>query len=173
MERGNQLGKDRSVVRQSKLFRQNESGNAMKGLLGQENLSWDTERKQGVFAGQQAYDASGTAPQFDSRGQASPAAAPAPAPAAPAASPYRKGDTVMYTGRDGAVTQVTVSHVSTNVPLGEEPEISVRMPDGNVRETVLARLAPAPAPAPAAAPAAAPVASAPVGGAWWGAKSFD
>eukprot|EP01043_Picozoa_sp_COSAG02_P022545 COSAG02_NODE_1175_length_14063_cov_24.197794_13_plen_216_part_01 len=148
MERGNHLGTERSVVRQSKLFRQNESGNAMKGLLGQENLNWDTERKQGVFAGQAAFDASGRAPQ-------APAPAPPPAPA-PAESPYRKGDSVMYTGRDGTVLQVTVSHVSTNVPLGEEPEISVRMPDGNVRETVLARLAPAPGPGPPAAAQSAP-----------------
>lgn len=139
MERGNHLGTDRSVVRQSKLFRQNESGNAMKGLLGQENLSWDTEKKQGVFAGQHAFDASAGGPS---------PLAPAPAPRpAPAVSPYNKGDSVLYTGRDGSVLQVTVSHVSTNVPLGEEPEISVRMPDGNVRETVLARLSPAPLPA--------------------------
>jgi hypothetical protein len=51
-------------------------------------------------------------------------------------------------------------NVSTNVPLGEEPEISIRMPDGNVRETVLARLAPAPGsvppPHPPPEPGAAP-----------------
>ena len=62
--------------------------------------------------------------------------------AAPA--PYKKDDVVLYTdARTGNVLQVSIDGVSTNVPLGEEQEISIRMPDGTVRDTVLARLAPA------------------------------
>ena len=37
--------------------------------------------------------------------------------------------------------RVTVERMSKNVPLGEEPEVAVRMPDGNVRETTIGRLA--------------------------------
>jgi len=47
----------RPVVRQSKLYREKESGNAMKGIFGQENLQWNTEQQQGVFAGQGVFDA--------------------------------------------------------------------------------------------------------------------
>lgn len=56
IENGNRLG-NRPVVRQSKIYRQNESGNAMKSLMGHDDLSWDTEKQQGVFAGQSVYDA--------------------------------------------------------------------------------------------------------------------
>jgi hypothetical protein len=52
---GNTLG-DRSCVRQSKYFRQYESGNSMKGLLGNSNLGWNTQEKEGVFKGQKVYD---------------------------------------------------------------------------------------------------------------------
>ena len=55
IENGNRLG-NRPVVRQSKIYRTNESGNAMKSLLGQDNLAWDTEKQQGVFSGQAVYD---------------------------------------------------------------------------------------------------------------------
>ena len=55
IERGNALG-DRSSVRQSRLFRQYESGNAVKSILGTDNLRWDTNQKQGVFAGHSVYD---------------------------------------------------------------------------------------------------------------------
>merc|ERR1711871_1743198 len=42
---------------------------------------------------------------------------------------YREGDSVLYTEQDGSVVQATVSRVSTNVPLGEQPEISIQMSD--------------------------------------------
>ena len=53
---GNQLG-SRPCVRQSQLFRQNESGNTMKSLLGSSHLAWDTKHTQGAYAGRPAYDA--------------------------------------------------------------------------------------------------------------------
>merc|ERR1719378_1465106 len=56
IENGNKLG-SRPVVRQSKLYRERESGNAMKGLFGQDHLSWKTEVQEGVFSGQGVYDA--------------------------------------------------------------------------------------------------------------------
>ena len=57
IENGNRLG-ERPVVRQSKLYRQNESGNAMKAALGHDELKWETDALQGVFAGRQGlYDA--------------------------------------------------------------------------------------------------------------------
>jgi hypothetical protein len=52
---GNTLG-DRSCVRQSKYFRQYESGNGMKSLLGSSNLGWSTTEKEGAFKGQPVYD---------------------------------------------------------------------------------------------------------------------
>lgn len=52
---GNCLG-DRSCVRQSKLYRQYESGNEMKAIFGHDHLAWDTEKKQGAYAGQSLYD---------------------------------------------------------------------------------------------------------------------
>ena len=45
---GNQLG-SRPCVRQSQLFRQNESGNTMKSLLGSSHLQWDTKHTQGAY----------------------------------------------------------------------------------------------------------------------------
>ena len=56
MNRNNVLSSDRSCVRQSSLFRQYESGNSVKGLLGTPNLCWNTHMKEGVFTGQIAYD---------------------------------------------------------------------------------------------------------------------
>eukprot|EP00747_Dinoflagellata_sp_TGD_P169052 gnl/TRDRNA2_/TRDRNA2_196940_c0_seq1.p1 gnl/TRDRNA2_/TRDRNA2_196940_c0~~gnl/TRDRNA2_/TRDRNA2_196940_c0_seq1.p1 ORF type:complete len:189 (+),score=17.71 gnl/TRDRNA2_/TRDRNA2_196940_c0_seq1:103-669(+) len=53
---GNSLG-SHSCVRQSKYFRQYESGNTMKGILGCSNLQWDVNRKEGAYAGQAVYDA--------------------------------------------------------------------------------------------------------------------
>lgn len=47
---GNHIG-TRSSVRQSKLFRMYESGNATKALLGQQSLQWDVERKEGAYKG--------------------------------------------------------------------------------------------------------------------------
>ena len=55
IERGNTLG-ERSTVRQSSYFRQYESGNNVKDLLGTGNLKWDVDKKEGVFAGHSVYD---------------------------------------------------------------------------------------------------------------------
>ena len=52
----NMLG-ERPTVRQSKIYRQNESGNEMKSLLGVDHLSWDSEKQQGCFAGMAVHDA--------------------------------------------------------------------------------------------------------------------
>lgn len=52
---GNVLG-DRSCVRQSKLYRQYESGNSMKAIFGHDHLAWNTEQKEGAYAGQSLYD---------------------------------------------------------------------------------------------------------------------
>ena len=57
IERGNRLG-SRPVVRQSKIYRELESGNQMKGLLGRDNLAWDPSQQEGVFQGQTVYDMS-------------------------------------------------------------------------------------------------------------------
>ena len=57
IEVGNRLG-SRPTVRQSKIYRTNESGNAMKDALGHGHLAWDAEKQQGCFAGQSVYDAS-------------------------------------------------------------------------------------------------------------------
>lgn len=51
---GNQIG-TKSSVRQSKLYRIHESGNTMKQLMGQENLIWDVNNKQGAYSGK-VYD---------------------------------------------------------------------------------------------------------------------
>ena len=55
IERGNTLG-DRSSVRQSRYFRQYESGNNVKDLLGTGHLQWDVNKKEGVFDGHSVYD---------------------------------------------------------------------------------------------------------------------
>lgn len=47
---GNHIG-TRSSVRQSKLFRMYESGNATKALLGQQGLQWNVEEKEGAYSG--------------------------------------------------------------------------------------------------------------------------
>jgi hypothetical protein len=52
---GNSLG-DRACVRQSKLYRVHESGNDVKALLGTAHLCWDTNQKQGAYAGHKVYD---------------------------------------------------------------------------------------------------------------------
>jgi len=52
---GNHLG-SRSCVRQSRLYREYESGNATKALLGQNNLIWETKKKQGAYSGHSVYD---------------------------------------------------------------------------------------------------------------------
>jgi hypothetical protein len=54
---GNHIG-SRPTVRQSKLFRTHESGNAMKDLLGNGggHMKWDANRMQGGYKGK-VYDA--------------------------------------------------------------------------------------------------------------------
>jgi len=52
---GNILG-DRSCVRQSKLYRQHESGNTMKELMGHDTLAWKVDSKEGAYAGHAVYD---------------------------------------------------------------------------------------------------------------------
>ena len=47
---GNSIG-TKSSVRQSKYFRMYESGNQTKSILGQDNLCWDVNKKQGAYAG--------------------------------------------------------------------------------------------------------------------------
>ncbi len=47
---GNMIG-TRSTIRQSKLFRQYESGNEIKSLLGQQNLIWNINQKEGAYSG--------------------------------------------------------------------------------------------------------------------------
>ena len=56
IERGNSLGTSKTVTRQSRLYRQNESGNQLKELWGQDHLCWEVDRKQGVFAGHGVHD---------------------------------------------------------------------------------------------------------------------
>jgi len=58
---GNML-RDRACVRQSKLFRQYESGNSVKALLGTANLQWNTQEKEGAFKGQPVWDHNTVAP---------------------------------------------------------------------------------------------------------------
>ena len=43
---GNKLG-DRSCIRQSRLYREYESGNSVKDLLGTSNLKWNPNKKEG------------------------------------------------------------------------------------------------------------------------------
>ena len=50
------------------------------------------------------------------------------------------GDSVLYTAHDGSVQRVTVLAESVLVSLGADPMVSVLMPDGIVRDTVLERL---------------------------------
>ena len=50
IETGNKLGA-RPVIRQSQVYRQTMSGNAVKSLLGHETILWDTDRQEGVFRG--------------------------------------------------------------------------------------------------------------------------
>ena len=50
IETGNKLGA-RPVIRQSQIYRETMSGNAVKDLLGHSDILWDTERQEGVFRG--------------------------------------------------------------------------------------------------------------------------
>jgi len=54
---GNKLG-SKPCVRQSRLYRRNESGNAMKALLGSgEDLQWNEMKCEGAYANTGVYDA--------------------------------------------------------------------------------------------------------------------
>ena len=69
LEVGNMLG-DRSCVRQSRSFREYESGNNVKGLLGTGHLAWDVHKKQGAYEGATVYDArEQQPPQFLQQGE--------------------------------------------------------------------------------------------------------
>ncbi|AIN96137.1 hypothetical protein LPMP_100675 [Leishmania panamensis] len=52
---GNMLG-DRPCVRQSRLYREGCSGNVMKELLGQSELTWKTDQTEGCYGGGHVYD---------------------------------------------------------------------------------------------------------------------
>jgi hypothetical protein len=52
---GNSLG-TRPIIRQSKYFRQHESGNATKQLLGMSHLAWDVNQCEGAFKGHRTHD---------------------------------------------------------------------------------------------------------------------
>ena len=52
---GNVIG-DRPCVRQSRLFRQHDSGNTMKDLMGQGHTKWDVNQQQGAYQGKAVYD---------------------------------------------------------------------------------------------------------------------
>ena len=47
---GDHVG-DRPCVRQSRTYRAHNGGNAMKDIMGQGNLAWDTENMQGAYTG--------------------------------------------------------------------------------------------------------------------------
>lgn len=51
---GNSLG-DRPCVRQSKICREQMGGNAMKDLMGQSDLKWQTDRQEGAYAGNRVH----------------------------------------------------------------------------------------------------------------------
>mmetsp|Transcript_35388 Transcript_35388/g.100576 ORF Transcript_35388/g.100576 Transcript_35388/m.100576 type:complete len:331 (+) Transcript_35388:84-1076(+) len=79
---GNSIG-TRSCVRQSKLFRMYESGNATKALLGQQSLQWDVNHKEGAYSGR-VFDGVGSSAlgcgRFSPDGREMRAAASLPAP---------------------------------------------------------------------------------------------
>ena len=50
IETGNKLGA-RPCIRQSQLYREQNGGNAVKDLLGQPEIMWDTQQQEGVFRG--------------------------------------------------------------------------------------------------------------------------
>ena len=85
IENGNRLG-ERPVVRQSKIYRQNESGNAMKAALGHDELKWEIDALQGVFAGQGVYDAESNSVIVKANTQPPHATKPTPRPKSEAPS---------------------------------------------------------------------------------------
>jgi hypothetical protein len=50
IETGNKLGA-RPVIRQSQVYRETMSGNAVKDLMGQSSILWSTQEQEGVFRG--------------------------------------------------------------------------------------------------------------------------
>ena len=52
---GNSLGA-RSCVRQSKLYRQYESGNDVKHIMGTPHLQWNPNKKEGAYEGEPVFD---------------------------------------------------------------------------------------------------------------------
>jgi hypothetical protein len=59
-------------VRQSKLYRQYESGNDVKDILGTSHLQWKTDRKEGVYKGHQLYDHNNPTNEHDANMEVSP-----------------------------------------------------------------------------------------------------
>ena len=56
---------------------------------------------------------------------------------------YKKGDRVLYLDkRDGVRKEVTIHTINNNVGPGEDPDISIKMDNGQIRETVIERLKP-------------------------------
>ena len=56
---------------------------------------------------------------------------------------FKKGDRVMYLDkRDGARKEVIIHAINNNVGPGEEPDISILMDNGKIRDTVMGRLKP-------------------------------
>lgn len=49
-------------MRQSKLYREHVGGNAMKDIMGQDDLKWQTDRCEGVYAGMTVHDHNSLAP---------------------------------------------------------------------------------------------------------------
>ena len=123
---GNSIG-TRSSVRQSRLFREYESGNTMKNLLGTPDLAWDTNQKQGAYSG----------PVFDgARAGAHPTATAQSRSHAPSgsAAPHvlSKGDVVVRNGEQCVVVGVDFACAP--------PSYTVQRPDGSEVGTEASRL---------------------------------
>ena len=100
---------DRPCVRQSKLYREHDGGNAMKEIMGNDGLKWDTGRQEGAYYGMAVHDANkegkpdrrphpsanaqappqGQAPDYDAPAQPVPVAQ-----ATPPTEPQQKGHRV-------------------------------------------------------------------------------
>ena len=78
---GNVIG-DKPCVRQSRLYREHCGGNAMKALLGQDDLAWDLTKLEGAYKGQRVHDGEKRL-NHDGTAAVLAAGTPAPAPLAP------------------------------------------------------------------------------------------
>ena len=78
---------DRPCVRQSKLYRELCGGNDMKGILGQDNLKWDTTQTQGAYQGGRAFDHNDGAQPLAPKGVNPPAEVPAKGHGVPSLPP--------------------------------------------------------------------------------------